>query len=137
MQQILQKAIPVYAQSILEDPAIAKKISSVEISGFASPTYKGKYVDPRDLSPEVRKAVNYNLDLSYQRAKSIFEYVFDQDRMKYKHQRELLALSKVTGQGYLRAQGASTSGLTDEQYCNRYDCTKSQRVLIKFNFGDK
>jgi len=140
MKSILEKAVPVYAKSILDDSEIADKISSVEIIGFASPTYKGKYINPKELNSEARRAVNYNMDLSYKRAKSIFEYAFDPKAMKYEHQNNLLSLTKVTGIGYLRAQGADSSpkdsNLSDAEYCEKYDCTKSQKVLIKFNFKE-
>jgi chromosome segregation ATPase len=140
MKSVLEKAVPVYAKSILDDKEIADKISSVEIIGFASPTYKGKYINPKELTTEARRAVNYNMDLSYKRAKSIFEYAFDPKQMKYDHQNSLLSLTKVTGIGYLRAQGAEGAAndtkLTDDQYCEKYDCAKSQKVLIKFNFKE-
>jgi myosin heavy subunit len=137
MKSILERAMPLYAKSVLEDNEIAERISSVEIIGFASPTFKGKYINPKELSPEARSAVNYNMDLSYKRAKSIFEHVFDPKAMNYAHQNRLLNLTKVTGLGYLRAQGAEQGGkLSDAEYCDKYDCTKSQKVLIKFNFKE-
>ena len=48
-----------------------------------------KFIDPKSLSAGDRKAVNYNLDLSYRRAKSIFSYIFDTDKMQYKYQKSL------------------------------------------------
>ena len=44
MTKILDKAVPAYSESLFSDPKIASKIQSVEIVGFASPTYKGKQV---------------------------------------------------------------------------------------------
>lgn len=136
MMTVLRKAIPIYAKSLLSDSKIAQKVNSVEIIGFASPTYRGKYVNPKDLGPEARHAVNYNMDLSYQRAKSIFEYVFDTKQMRYSHQKDLLSLTKVSGLSYLRSQSAGDSTLSDAEYCEKYDCAKSQKVLIKFNFDE-
>ena len=135
MRQILKKFMPAYSASLLNDPETAKNISSVEIVGFASPTYKGKYVNPKSLKASNKKAINYNLDLSYYRARSIFDYVFDTTKMTYKHQNNLLSLVKVTGRSFL-AEGASTSeakNMNQKQYCAKYDCKKSQRVTIKFN----
>ena len=141
MQAVLQRALPVYADTLFKDPVVSKRISSVEIVGFASPTYAGKYVNPRDLSSNARQAVNYNMDLSYRRAKSIFEYVFDTKRMNYPHQNELFRLTKVSGHSYLRSQEAAdpkvTRDLSDAEYCEKYDCSKSQKVLIKFNFSER
>lgn len=139
MKNILKKFIPIYSQSLFEDEKVAQKLSSVEIIGFASPTYKGKYVDPKSLKPKDKKAVSYNLDLSYNRAKSIFNYIFDTKKLNYQHQKDLLSLVKVTGRSFL-AEGAKgldvKSGLTQKEYCKKFDCKKSQKVFIKFNLQD-
>lgn len=135
MRRILKKFMPAYSSSLLNDPKTAENISSVEIVGFASPTYKGKYVNPKSLKASNKKAINYNLDLSYYRARSIFDYVFDTTKMTYKHQSDLLPLVKVTGRSFL-AEGSSNSEakhMNQKQYCKKYDCKKSQRVTIKFN----
>ena len=42
MQKILEKFMPKYTESLFKDRNIANKINSVEIVGFASPTYAGK-----------------------------------------------------------------------------------------------
>lgn len=139
MKSILEKMIPVYAKSLFEDDKVVKKIASVEVIGFASPTYKGKYVDPDSLTGADRKAVNFNMDLSYQRAKSIFEYTFDTRKMSFSHQKQLLPLVKVSGRSYLateRLQNRTTANIPDGQYCQIYDCKKSQRVIIRFNLKD-
>lgn len=135
MEQILKKFMPSYSSSLLSDPELAKKIQSVEIVGFASPTYKGKYVDPKSLKAADKAAINYNLDLSYYRARSIFDYVFDTNKMQYKYQKDILPMVKVTGRSFL-AEGSSekeANSMSQEQYCKKYDCNKSQRVMIKFN----
>ncbi len=138
MKSILQKTIPVYAQSLFQDKKIASRISSVEIIGFASPTYKGKFVDPDSLSPETRSAVNYNMDLSYQRAKSIFEHVFDTTKMNFGAQQTLLPLVKVSGRSYLASDRLKGRALgSDHDYCKTNDCQKSQKVIIKFNLRDE
>jgi chromosome segregation ATPase len=140
MKSILEKTFPVYAKSLLENPKIAKKIGSVEIVGFASPTYKGKSVDPSSLSNESREAVNYNMDLSYQRAKSIFEHVFDTNKMQFADQQKLLPLVKVSGRSYLatdKLPGRSTAAAGAQDYCSVFDCKKSQRVIIKFNLKEE
>lgn len=139
MRSVLEKAFPVYAKSLLDNPKIAKKINSVEIVGFASPTYKGRSVDPNSLTAEDRAAVNYNMDLSYKRAKSIFEYVTDPNRMKFSQQQEILPMLKVSGRSYLASDklpGRSTAS-SGENFCSVYDCKKSQRVIIKFNLREE
>ena len=136
MTNMLQKFIPVYAKSLFESEEVAKKLSNVEIIGYASPTYKGKYVDPGSLKKGDREAVNYNMDLSYRRAKSIFNHIFNKDKMTYKNQQELLPLVKVTGKSFLaeaKSQRGIASGTSVKDFCKEYDCKKAQKVIIKFN----
>ena len=139
MRQILEKAVPVYSQSLFTDPKISQKIASVEIVGFASPTYQNKVVDPSSLNPEDRQAVNYNLDLSYARARSIFNYIFDTNRMTFSHQKKLLPLVKVTGRSFLTESKKDSNVVPGEKtrdFCEKYDCVKAQRVIIKFTLKD-
>lgn len=139
MKQVLQKFVPTYSKSLLEDEKVAKEISSVEIVGFSSPTYQGRYVDPSSLADKDRAAVSYNLDLSYNRAKSIFNYMFDKNSMTYTHQKDMLPLVKVTGRSFLaeEVKGRNiASGLAIKDYCAQYNCEKSQKVIIRFNLKD-
>lgn len=138
MRDILQKAMPAYSASLFNDPKIAQKIQSVEIVGFASPTYKGKFINPKSLDPADRKAVNYNLDLSYNRARSIFNYVFDKNKMSFSHQKQLLPLVKVTGRSFLSDDDSRTpaGNGSAEDFCRKNDCAKLQRVIIKFTLKD-
>lgn len=138
MVRILKKFMPAYSKSLLSDPKTADKVKSVELVGFSSPTYRGKYVDPVSLKAADRKAANYNLDLSYYRAKSIQNYIFDTSRMKYEYQKKLLPLVKVTGRSFF-AEGVDrdvASSMTQREYCAKYDCKKAQRVIIKFDLED-
>lgn len=139
MKEMLQKFIPVYAKSLFQDKKVANKIESVEIIGYASPTYKGRYVDPASLSRDDKEAVNYNMDLSYRRAKSIFNHIFDKDKMAYEKQKDLLPLVKVTGKSFLaeakRDRGVA-SGTSVKNFCKTYDCKKAQKVIIKFNLNN-
>ncbi|PWU18316.1 MAG: microtubule-binding protein [Bdellovibrio sp.] len=137
MKEILRRAMPAYSKSLLGDPKLAKKISSVEIIGFASPTFQGKYVDPNNLSPEGRRAVDYNLDLSYQRAKSMFQFVFDERNLKFNYQKELLPLIKVTGRSFLAESISRNPADTGNDFCETHDCRRAQRVLIRFNVDEK
>lgn len=134
MVDTLNKFVPIYTEGLFEDEKTASKIGSVEIIGFASPTYKGKYVDPSSLDASNRSAVNYNLDLSYNRAKSIFSYVFNTDKMQFRNQQRLMGLVKVTGRSFLN-QGSS-KGNNGDDFCKINDCKKEQRVIIKFNLKD-
>lgn len=135
MQQILKKFIPIYAKSLFEDPNIGNRIEDVEIVGYASPTFKGQQVDPKSLSDENRGAVNYNLDLSYKRAKSIFNYVFYDKKLNYQNQKKLLGLVKVSGAGYF--SGENDEKNNDAVQCKEKDCKDLQRVIIKFNLDNR
>ncbi len=140
MAKILHKALPVYARSLMENKTVANKISSLEIVGYASPTYKGKYVDPVSSHPDDKKAIEYNLDLSYHRAKSIFEYVFDYNKMNFEHQKQLKPMVKVSGKSFFESAKQSrsvASGTSAANFCKQYDCKKAQKVLIKFNIDQK
>ncbi len=133
----LQKFIPIYSEGLFQDTETAGKIASIEIIGFASPTFKGKLVDPSSLDPSNRSAVNYNLDLSYNRAKSIFSYIFDTNKMKYNNQQRLLSMVKVTGRSFLANKSMmGGSSENSENFCNIHDCKKEQKVIIKFNLKD-
>lgn len=140
MKNIIHKFMPVYTQSLFSDKKVAEKIRNVEIIGYASPTYKGKFVDPVSLRAADKEAVNYNLDLSYYRARSIFDYIFDTKKLQYNYQRDLLPKVKVTGRSFLAGQVdrdlASGEKMSQAEYCRRYDCKKSQRVIIRFDLGN-
>ncbi|MEY4615502.1 MAG: hypothetical protein RJB66_462 [Pseudomonadota bacterium] len=135
MIENLRRFIPLYTDGLFEDDATANKIASVEIIGFASPTYKGKYVDPSSLEASNRDAVNYNLDLSYARAKAIFTYVANTDKLQFKNQQRFMGLVKVTGRSFL-AQKTDVNGAAVDDFCKVNDCKKEQKVIIKFNLKD-
>lgn len=134
----LKKFIPVYTKSLLGNKEHSDKVKNVEIIGFASPTFQGKLIDPKSLDPKDRIAVNYNLDLSFYRAKSIFNYIFDTKKIKYEYQKPFLPLVKVTGRSFLAEdiKGRNiASGVSRREYCRKYQCIKSQKVIIKFNLN--
>lgn len=137
MKGVLQKAMPVYAKSLFGNAKVASEISAVEIIGFASPTYKGKVVDPYSTSPEDREALKYNMDLSYQRAKSIFNYILDEKNMQFSHRDTMVPNLKVSGRSFLDLMKTDRSIASAQDYCQKYDCKKSQRVIIKFNMNKK
>lgn len=137
MKDVLKKAMPVYSRSLLGNSKVADKIASVEIIGFASPTYQGKYIDPTKMSGQNKKAIDYNLDLSYNRARAIFQYVFDENRIQFEHQKDLLPLIKVTGRSFLAEKLPSVRNPSSNDFCATHDCKKAQRVIIKFSFEDK
>ncbi|MDA8791839.1 hypothetical protein N9N67_01265 [Bacteriovoracaceae bacterium] len=139
MEKVLKKFMPLYADTLFKDKDIADKIEGIDIIGFASPTYQGRYVDPHSLDPKDQRAANYNLDLSYKRAKSIKEYIFDTRKLEYKNQKKLLSLVNVTGRGFFSENSkdkAKAKGMSRNQFCREFDCKKAQKVIIKFDLGE-
>lgn len=132
MKAVIEKAIPVYAKSLLGNAKTAEKVSAVEIIGFASPTYKGRYVDPKSSNKEDQEALKYNMDLSYSRAKSIFNYMVDNQKGITADQKDLMSLMKVSGRSFLEAAKVNTK-VAPEDFCKVNDCKKAQRVVIRFN----
>jgi chromosome segregation ATPase len=137
----LEKFFPAYASALFQGDGSSTHIANVDIVGFASPTFRGKFVDPESLTSGDREAVNFNMDLSYQRAKSIFAFVFDTSRLQFAHQKDLLPLVRVTGRSYLAERKAGPARVpassAAQDYCQAHDCQKSQRVIIKFNLKEE
>ena len=137
MISVVRKTLPVYARSLFESAEIAGKLESVEIVGFASPTFQGRVVDPQSMASQDRAAVNYNMDLSYRRAKSIFDFSFDPRKITFEKQKDLLSLVKVSGRSYLSADRApSNAAGADGDYCAKYNCKKHQIVVIRFTLKE-
>jgi len=137
MKNVLQKAMPSYAKSLFGNPKVANQISSVEIIGFASPTYRGKVVDPYSTAPQDREALKYNMDLSYKRAKSIFNYILDERQMNFVYRDTMVPALKVSGRSFLDLMKMDRSIASAQDYCAKHDCKKSQKVVIKFNMSKK
>jgi hypothetical protein len=137
MRSILQKAMPVYSKSLFGNRTISEQISSVEVIGFASPTYKGKVIDPNSNKPLDREGLKYNMDLSYKRAKSIFNYILDDKEMTFEHRDALVPNLKVSGRSFLDLMKQDRSIASVEDYCKKNDCKKSQRVIIRFSMDKK
>lgn len=137
MRNVLRKAMPVYSKSLFGNPTVSNQISAVEIIGFASPTYRGKFVDPNSSRPDDREAMKYNMDLSYKRAKSIFNYILDGNEMKFDHRQNLVPNLKVSGRSFLDLMKMDRSVASAEDYCKKNDCKKSQRVIIRFSMDKK
>lgn len=143
MKKEIEAFIPIYAASLFENKRFASSISSVEIVGSASPSYNGKYINPRAVaSVDEQNAMNYNLDLSYRRAKKIFEHTFFSKNFKFAHKEEMMPIVKVTGTGYLQALEELKELPSPEQnkekgFCGTYNCQAYQKVTLKFNLKDQ
>ncbi|MGZ3726725.1 MAG: microtubule-binding protein [Pseudobdellovibrio sp.] len=137
MRSVLQKAMPVYSKSLFGNKSVAEQISSVEVIGFASPTYKGKVIDPNSNKALDREGLKYNMDLSYKRAKSIFNYILDNREMNFDYRDALVPNLKVSGRSFLDLMKQDRSIASVEDYCRKNDCKKSQRVIIRFSMDKK
>jgi outer membrane protein OmpA-like peptidoglycan-associated protein len=138
MKSVLEKAMPVYSKSLFGNPKVSSKISSVEIIGFASPTYGGRFIDPKSSKPEDKQAIKYNMDLSYRRANAIFGYVLDDQNVQFQHQKELLSLMKVSGRSFLEVMKVNNRNVaTAAEFCKQNDCKKAQRVIVRFSMDQK
>lgn len=135
MKAVIERAVPIYAKSLLGNAKVSEKVSAVEIIGFASPTYKGKFVDPKSSSKEDQEALKYNMDLSYSRAKSIFNYIVDNQNDQSPTQKSLMSLMKVSGRSFLEV--AKVKDVSPKDFCKVNDCKKAQRVVIRFSMDKK
>ncbi|MEK6579257.1 MAG: hypothetical protein AABZ55_08545, partial [Bdellovibrionota bacterium] len=139
MREKLNKFFPIYTDSLFNNPKSADKIANVEIIGFASSTFKGKYVNPNSLDPIDQEAVSYNLKLSFSRANEIFKHVYGKNALTDTQKKRLLPMIKVVGRGYL-PEGKSAddipSGMDERKFCKLYNCKKAQKVIVKFNLKD-
>ncbi|MGE0528804.1 MAG: microtubule-binding protein [Bdellovibrionales bacterium] len=137
MKRVIERAIPIYSRSLFGNPKVARKVSSVEVVGFASPTYQGRYVDPNSDRPEDKAAMKYNMDLSYRRANSIFSYLLENAK-EFKHQKNLMSLMKVSGRSFLEVMNVKDRGpATAAEFCKVNDCKKAQRVIVRFSMDGR
>lgn len=138
MKGVLERAMPIYSKSLFGNPKVSDKISAVEIIGFASPTYQGRFIDPQSAKAEDKVALKYNMDLSYRRANSIFTYMLDQQNVQFDHQKELLSLMKVSGRSFLEVMKVQNRNVASAaEFCKQNDCKKAQRVIIRFSMDSK
>jgi hypothetical protein len=138
MRQIIEKAMPIYSKSLFGNPKVASKISNVEVIGFASPTYQGRFIDPKSTKPEDKAALKYNMDLSYKRANAIFQHIVDEKNPGFSNQQELMSLMKVSGRSFLDVFKIKDRNIASAaEFCRVNDCRKAQRVIVRFSIDGK
>lgn len=138
MKAKLRQVLPIYANSVFNDKAKLDRIANFEIIGYSSPIFGSKYVNPKELSAKNYWALNYNLDLSYRRARSVFKYIFNPYKAKkFDKKQQMFHMTKVSGRSYLEGRVPSSmpkkKRLSWKKYCKKYDCEGQQKVVIKFN----
>jgi chromosome segregation ATPase len=138
MRQVIEKAMPIYSRSLFGNAKVASKISNVEIIGFASPTYQGRFIDPKSTKPEDKAALKYNMDLSYKRANAIFQHIVDEKNPGFSNQQELMSLMKVSGRSFLDVLKIKDRNIASAaEFCRVNDCRKAQRVIVRFSIDGK
>lgn len=138
MRKKLRQVMPVYSNAVFKDKAKAERIQSFEIVGYSSPIFGSKYVNPKELSAKNYWALNFNLDLSYRRARSVFKYIFNPYKVKkFERKQQMFQMTKVSGRSYLEgripANVSKKKRMSWKKYCSKYDCDGQQKVVIKFN----
>lgn len=135
-KETLKKIIPIYSKVLFGNKEIKNKISSFNVVGHASPSFRGKFVSPEDHNS---KAYSYNMRLSAQRASSITNYIFSNSIGEYDHKQKLQLFTKAIGQGYIKPVAAPMKlnrKPASTGACGPYDCYSSQRVEISFTLKD-
>lgn len=135
MKSYLSKIMPLYTQTVFKYNGWDKLIKDIEIIGYSSPTFNKSFIDPNNLTQKGMRSLKYNMDLSFKRALSIFTYVFNDQKIKFPYQNQMLQLTKVSGRGYLEAlqQGSVDQG-QDNFNCGVNNCKKHQKVVLQLNF---
>jgi predicted nucleic acid-binding Zn-ribbon protein len=138
----LSAIIPLYAEVLFENDQIKSKVSSFNVEGHASPTWRGKHVDPEKGH---NVAFAYNMELSARRAASINRFIFGQEIGLYKYKYYMRGVTLSVGYGYTRPilkeeeKGIPSRGLAsvnEGQDCGPYSCQLSQRVELSFTLED-
>jgi hypothetical protein len=135
LQDFLRTIVPKYAKLLCGKPEHCKQIKEVKIGGHASPVYKGKYMSPEDESPVARYSQSYNLELSFQRAQAVFQFIkFD---MVFPHKSEFMKkLTNVSGHGYLKAKEVPEIYIGKFAKCaDEYNCEQERYVVLTFQMS--
>ena len=139
MKSFLRVMIPKYARSIYGNKDAAVHVESLKISGMASPVYRGVYIDIYDKSPRTEKARNFNMTLSNNRAKALYDFIFDEDEMgEYEYRSRLKADMSVAALGFKNATPVKDDLVGKPAKCIEYDCKQEQATVLQFRlFSDE
>ncbi len=127
----LQMLIPTYVEALLGQKDIANLVEQIQIAGHASPRYKYKHFEPLEGSED---AYQYNLNLSFNRARQVTSYVFSKEMGEFAFRPELKNMIVVTGFSFMQPVGLQENNILEA--CGTYDCGKSRRVEISFKLKE-
>lgn len=142
MKEQLKKVIPTFAETVLGN-SVGAKIQSLQLTGYASPIYRGKLMDA-DKTDEVSQAgLSYNMDLSYRRARSIFDYIFNHpEEISYEFRDQMMKITTVSSRSYLVSDLEKQNNLAASEipeglsagrvFCLSYNCDAWHKVSIRF-----
>ena len=142
MKEKLDRAIPIFSQTIFKQKE-GSRVKSMEMIGYASPIYKGERMEVGKIDKFNREGMEYNMDLSYRRARSIFKYIFNPDELQFNHQGKMLKMTYLSSNSYIvsdlkplpnkdsiKVPNYLSKG---RQYCKKYNCADWHKVTIRFN----
>jgi flagellar motor protein MotB len=130
---LLEKVIPLYVDTLFKEKDIADKINTINIVGHASPSWRQQFINPYDVN--MRRAYNYNLDLSSDRARSIVKYIFSKKFGHFKYKSTLRNKVQAIGKSFSQPVKRSPAS-KKRDLCGHYDCKLSRRVEISFTLKD-
>jgi hypothetical protein len=133
MKSFLRMMIPRYAKGIYGNKDAAAQVESLKISGMASPIYRGVYIDINDKSPETERARKYNMELSNERAKALYDFIFDEDEMgDYEFRSRLETDMSIAALGFQSATPVQDELVGKPAMCIEYDCKQEQATILQF-----
>jgi len=133
MKSFLRVMIPRYAKGIYGNKDAAAQVESLKISGLASPVWRGVYIDIHDKSPETEKARKYNMALSNERAKALYNFIFDENEMgDYEFRSKLKADMSIAALGFQNATPVKAELVGKPAKCIEYDCKQEQATILQF-----
>ncbi|MCB0404110.1 MAG: hypothetical protein KDD51_04940 [Bdellovibrionales bacterium] len=116
----LQKVFSIYADHVFDHAAFKKNIAQIELVALGD-----------------KKDDLLDMDLGYQRSRSIYRSVFDTKKTKFKNQKDLMKLIKVSRIDYLEAQPSlQNKQETAANLCRHYGCEDPKKIVFKVHFKE-
>jgi outer membrane protein OmpA-like peptidoglycan-associated protein len=134
VKEKLKMIIPVYTEELFKNEWLQENITSINVTGHASPRFRGQPVKLEDNNIE---AYTHNLLLSSQRAVQIVNHVVSSDFGKFKYKTLFRKKVSATGKSYSQPieLDKSKPGL-EVGKCGDFDCRRSRRVEISFSLAE-
>ncbi|MEZ4750045.1 MAG: hypothetical protein R3B54_05295 [Bdellovibrionota bacterium] len=120
LQKNLQTVFSIYADHIFNHSNFKRNITQIELVALGD-----------------KKDDLLDMDLGYQRSRSIYRSIFDAKKTKFKNQKDLMKLIKVSRIDYLEAQ-PSLQNKQDSasSLCQHYGCEDPKKIVLKAHFKE-